>query len=204
MSMFQILLLVMLLLGTAAGWYIFRRLRPMRPTSTPLVIENIQKGGVLTLSDIDDEVEDLDMIVLGRHLYEEEGYQWFELEGEVGPEKKLWLCVERDDELEVSVTLRKIDLETLGLTPEDLTRFKKKESGRFSFQGAEYTFEEYGKATFYPHEDRANGKPFSYWEFVCEAQQRGITIERWQRGGVECHLSQMLKPGQYQVHTIQG
>ncbi len=202
MSLSNIIMLLVVLLLVGAGYFFYRRLKPMRSAGTPRTIDRMQAGGVMTLSGIGDEVEDLDFIVLGRHLYEEEGDQWIELEGEIGPDRKLWISVEQDDELEVCATLRKVGLEDLNLTAGDLERFWDQERGKLTFEGTSYRFEECGQATFYRNGDRSKGEPFKYWEFYARGDNGNITIERWKRGAVECHISQMLKPSQYQVHTL--
>ncbi|MBF0623531.1 MAG: DUF4178 domain-containing protein [Magnetococcales bacterium] len=178
--------------------------QPDPPRIRPPTIEDLQPGGVLSLRGIGADLEDLDVTVTGRHSYSEEGFEWLELEGETG-DRKVWIGVERDDELEVSITLRKVDLETLGLTPERLEEFRRQRKGAFAFEGQTYRFDESGRATFFRDGNRLQGEPFEYWDFVCAKDDSAISIESWKPGGApECHVSQTLKPSQYTVYATRG
>ena len=69
-------------------------------------IENMRPGGVFSLRGVGPNMDDFDVSVVGRHVYDEDGFQWLEIEGDAGTQR-LWVTVEDDDEVEVSVTLRK-------------------------------------------------------------------------------------------------
>ena len=174
-----------------------------RPRSDEPDIENVGPGGVFSLRSFGPNMEDVDVTVLARHLYREGGFEWFELEGESG-DQKIWLTVEDDDELEISVTLRKLSLAELGLSKHQLERFDDDEEGSFDFDGMKYVYEDSGAATFSRHGDRQSREDFYYWEFEARDGKSSITVERWDEGSYEGHVSQPIRASQITVYTTAG
>ncbi|ABK45664.1 hypothetical protein Mmc1_3174 [Magnetococcus marinus MC-1] len=202
--------LVLLILVAGAGFYIYsqqqRRTRRVANPKRALTIQNVGAGGVVALRGVGPDLEDLDLTILGRHSYDEDGYRWFELQGDAG-NRTLWLSVEDDDTLEVCLTLRKEPLAALGVAEAQLRAMQKAKQGSVQFEGQTYHFDEAGKAIFYRNEDRLppNGEAFHYWEFLSEDEQNGITVEQWgNSGNFECHIYQCLRPAQYTVYALEG
>lgn len=173
------------------------------PTSGEPRIENMQPGGLFTLRSFGDNMEDLDVSVTARHIYDEEGFQWFELEGETGG-KKVWLTVEDDDELELSITLKKVRLEDVGLTKEKIQAITDDDEGQIEFDGLTYHFEDRGSAVFHPKGDLMRSEKFTYWEFESSDESRYISVERWSDGSFECHLSQPVRESQITIYSTSG
>ena len=65
-------------------------------------IENMRPGGVFSLRGVGQDMDDFDVSVVGRHVYDEDGFQWLEIEGDAGTQQ-LWVTVEDDDEVEADL-----------------------------------------------------------------------------------------------------
>ncbi|OSM07144.1 DUF4178 domain-containing protein [Magnetofaba australis] len=205
MDGFQLLLLIAIIV---AGYFMLSNRRKQgagaAPVSKPLVLQNVEAGGLVSLRGVGPDLEDFDVSILGRHTYDEDGFSWFELEGDAGT-RKVWIEVEEDDELEVSVSLRQESLTALGLTPEQLKQIRQNSVGKISFEGVTYEFDESGKATFYRQNATSPlGERLRYWDFLAPDHQSGISIERWGEDEYQCHLYQLLKPSQYTVYSLNG
>lgn len=210
----EIIAFLLLIAAVAAGVFIYRANkgraasgeptsgRRVRPGGEP-TIEDVGPGGVFSLRAVGPDMEDLDVTVEARHVYSENGFEWFELEGDAG-DRKVWVTVERDDELKVSVTLRKLRLDDLGLTKKQLKRFDDKERGGFSFEGKEYVYDDSDKAVLHRNGDRDSREAFYYWEFETRDGGDFITVERWEDGSFECHVSQPVRPSRITVYSASG
>lgn len=176
---------------------------PMSIGSDEPRIENMQAGGVFSLRGFGQDLDDLDVQVLSKHGYDEDGFRWFELEGDAGG-RKIWLTVETDDETELSVTLEKLALSDLNLTQVDLDRFVEDDDGEINFRGRRYVYEDWGEAMFHRDCDESRGERFRYWEFETDDGTSALTVERWSDGSTECHLSQPLRHSQLTVYTVAG
>ena len=172
-------------------------------TSADMKIENVGVGGTIMLRGVGADMEDFDLIITAKHIYDEEGYTWHELEAEKGA-RKVWITVEDDDELELSITVSKHKLRDAGITPEDLDRFKRNDDGSFDFNGVTYHFEEYGKATYFKAGNRSQGEKFHYWEFESEDERHYASVERWGTGEYELHISEPLRSSQIEIFTLKG
>jgi hypothetical protein len=176
---------------------------PSHAGSRDLRIENMQTGGVFSLRNFGSDMDDLDVEVLGRHIYDEDGYEWAELEGETGG-RKIWLTVEVDDELELSVTLRKLKLQDVSVTSDQLDQMKSSQSGSFNFEDKTYNFDESSEAVFYRNGDRQSGERHAYWDFESTDGGHSISFERWADGSFDVHISQILSESQITVYAIDG
>lgn len=72
-----------------------------------LRIENVEAGGVIHLSGIGPDYDEFDVKIIARHTYRQGESSWYELEGDRG-EDKVWIDMEEDDELELTITLKKL------------------------------------------------------------------------------------------------
>lgn len=170
-------------------------------SSLPLTIRNVGPGGVIHLSRVGAEMNDMDVEIVARHVYREDGFEWFELEGE-SADGKVWIEVEEDDELEVSVSLRKLKLSDLGLEPEKLDAIEKRDKGLIEFEGREYEYEDWGKARFLRYGSHDQPEKLKYWDFESEDGKWFLGIERWGEKEYLAYLSQALSPAQYEVYSL--
>ncbi len=178
---------------------------PRRADRTPkeVRIENMGPGGVLSLRGYGPDMSDIDVRVLSRHLYSQEGWEWFELEGE-SELGKVWLTVEEDDETEVTASLRRLTLAEAGLSPERLKQFDDDEMGQFEFEGQTFTYTESDQAMFFKDGDRLKPQTFYYWEFSGADGQTSISVERWGTNEYEVHVSKAIDPHQITVYANTG
>lgn len=170
--------------------------------SNELKIENIQAGGVLSLKHIGPDLKNFDVSVLSRHIYSQGSYKWYELEGESGDEK-VWITFERDDELDISVVVKKLRLEQIGLTPTDLDKIDDNESGQFVYDGTTFYYDDSDDARFHRNGDLSESEDFYYWSFEDENEDYNITIEDW-GGRKEVFYSTYVKESQIEVFSLRS
>ena len=166
-----------------------------------LLIENVRAGGVIGLTGVGPEGEDFDLVVKARHVYDEDGFLWYELECERGAET-VWIGIEDDDELKVWLSLRKLELHEVGLTPESLRTIEKNDTGNILFDNRSYHYEECGKAMYYKKGDRSHGKKIRYWDFETKDGAFSIGVEEWGEGKNVAYLSEILRPSQITVYGL--
>ncbi len=205
----QFFLFLLILAAIGAAFYFYRQSRKnagdaaAKPSAKPpLDIRHVRPGGVISLRGAGPDLEDFDLVVDARHVYVEDGFEWFELEGMKGMEK-VWVEVEEDDELEVSLSVRKLDLSDLGITPEDLDRMVKQDDGAIEHGGQRYEYDDWGEAVFYRNGQRQNGENLRYWDFESEDQTQFLSIECWGGRHYEAYLSESLRPSQIEIFSLQ-
>lgn len=206
---FSILILIVAVVVAVVVWKANKRkssggeTAATAPPSGEPRIQHMQPGGLFSLRSFGEDMEDLDVSVTARHLYDEDGFQWFELEGETGG-NKVWLTVEDDDELELSITLKKVSLEDVGLTKEKIQSIGDNDDGQIEFDGQTYLFDDRGDAVFHRNGDLMRSEKFTYWDFESSDESRYITVERWSDGTFECHLSQPVRESQITIYSTTG
>ena len=166
----------------------------------PLVIENVRPGGVVQLEGIGEDLEDFDVVIQARHSYEEDGFIWYELEGERGT-TPVWIEIEEDDELEVSICLRKLKLTEMGITGGEVEAIEAKDRGKIEFENIQYIYEDCGDATFYRNAARTGGEQLHYWDFESKDGKHYLSIERWGSKEYIAYLSEPLRAGQIKVFS---
>ncbi|WP_120498150.1 DUF4178 domain-containing protein [Kiloniella sp. EL199] len=204
------LIFLILAIGALIGIYIVNK-KKQGPASNDAAathtaqpsVENLQKGGVFRVNGFGERLDDMDFLVLDRHEYREGNYKWFELECETGNEK-IWINVERDDDLEITVSTSKMRLAELGISKEDLQRFDNDEDGSFSYEGKKFYYEDSGSAQFFRAGDMSNAQDFYYWEFESEEDPRFIGVERWSDGSFEVHVSEAIRESRITVYSNSG
>ena len=166
-----------------------------------LRIENAGPGAVIHLTGIGKDMEDFDLKVISKHTYRQGESTWYELECDKG-EEKVWIDMEEDDELELSVGLRKLKLRDLNITKKDLIRFDDDEAGHFEFEGDKYWLEDSDSAVFYRHSEDKEAENFYYWDFETEDSDKYIGVEKWSNGSYDVTYSEPIKPSQVTVYTL--
>lgn len=203
------LFLLFLLIAVAALVYFIalqKSNRPRAETETeidaPLSIENVRPGGVVQLEGVGPDLEDFDVVIKARHSYSEDGFLWFELEGERGA-TPVWIEVEEDDELEVSICLRKLKLSEIGISGDELDAIEDKDAGTIAFEGVTYEYEDCGDALFHRNGSReGGGERLHYWDFESPDGKQYLSIERWGRKEYNAYLSEPLRAGQIKVFSL--
>ncbi len=175
--------------------------RAKHPDDRP-VIQNVIPGGVIRIERLGPDMRDVDVQVVARHLYEEDGFTWFELDGETA-DGKLYLTVVDDDELEMSVSGGKLTLLEVGLKPEQF-QGSGKPPAQIAYDGLSFRLVEQGDVTFYRNSDRLAPEPFRYWDYADKQKKRMLTVERWGASSFEVHDSAVVNPRQVIVYATRG
>jgi hypothetical protein len=199
------LLIPLLILGAiGAAYYFWRRSNSPAASAGPPapVIENVRPGGTVQLRGVGPDLEDFDLVIKARHTYDEDGWKWFELEGEKGTQP-VWIEIEQDDETEISICLEKLKLSDLGVTGPDVEAIAAKGKGQIRFRDMDFTYEEDGKARFFRDSDLSGaGEPFHYWDFESGDGRHYLAIERWGSAEYLAYLSEPLRPAQIEVFSV--
>ncbi len=162
-----------------------------------LIIQNVREGGVIKIANVDGYDTDLDLKVIGRNLYMEGDYSWYELECLRPDGEKVWVDVEDDDELMVSVVLDKLRYAQIKLS-NTLENIDEEESGTVKYNNVVFSYQDSGEANFYRHCDDKKVEKFSYWDFKTMEGKYLISIEKWKnevgREDMTIYYSQNIRP----------
>ena len=161
-------------------------------------IRQVEMGNILSLSGIGEDIEDFDVVVQAKHLYVEDGFEWHELECERGAEK-VWIEIEMDDELELSICRNRMNIKDAGFSVDDLEQIERDDKGTLTVDGVKYTFEDWGEASFYRNQDRSRAEQFKYWDFESKDGRTFLTVERWGQREYQVFLSEELRSSQYRI-----
>lgn len=175
-------------------------------TPKELTLENVGPGGVIHLMNVGPNMEEYDVTILSKSIYREgESNEWHELEGDNG-KQKVWISIEEDDGLDVTLALRALKLRELPINRSDLDRMDEAAEGEFEFEGETFYFEYSNEASFFSDSNTSaeNESFFYYWEFENEKEDQFITIEEWENGKFEITLSVPLKSSQVKVYSLGG
>lgn len=201
------LYIIFILLAVGAFFYILHLKKAVastqgnQPENVPLLIENVRPGGVVQLEGIGEDLEDFDVVIKARHSYVEDGFTWYELEGERGT-SPVWIEIEEDDELEVSICLRKLKLTEIGITGGEVEAIEERDKGKIEFEGISYIYEDCGDASFHRNASRADaGERLHYWDFESKDGKHYLSIERWGSKEYVAYLSEPLRAGQIKVFS---
>jgi len=202
---------ILLLVSGAVGFFFWKTSKakqlkaPGRPKALyppdELRIENVQAGGVLRLSAIGPDLDEFDVTVLARHIYRQGNYQWYEFECDRGGEK-VWLDMDDDDELELTVCLRKLHLRDLPISKSDLDKMDDDEDGKFSFEEDTYYYEDSDPATYLKNGDQARSEELYFWDFETKSGDKFIGVEKWGDGSYDVSLSGPVKSSQIEVYSL--
>ena len=171
-----------------------------------LIIQNVQKGGVIKLSHLDGQTGDLDLKVINRNLYMEGDYSWYELECINADGEKFWIDVEDDDELTVSVVIEKPKFGDL-IFSSSLREIDENESGSVQYQGIKYRYIDSGDAIFYKYCDDKRKERLYYYDFKYRNSYI-LSVEEWKNSNgtsnFEYFVSQIIKPSAITVYSTKG
>jgi hypothetical protein len=171
------------------------------PNSEPKThsILNVGVGGILKIENWDENGEDVDLEVVGRHTYLEGDSTWFELECETGV-KKVWIEVEDDDELFIYGTYAKFNFRDIAIDEETLYQIEKKDKGKFEHDGITFKYEDCGDAVFYKNGDELAAQTFKYWEFEDKSEKWVLSFEKWKDNSFDIYLNQRIMPNQLTIY----
>ena len=169
------------------------------------IIQNVKEGGVIKLSNVDGYEGDLDLKVIGRNLFMEGDYGWYELECVRNDGEKVWVDVDDDDDLVVSVVLKKFTMNDIQLST-SLKEIDENESGTARYQGVVYHYVDSGDAKFYKRCDDSKVEKLYYWDF--KNGNFMVSVEEWKnsegKSDYACYYSQVMKPSFITVYSTHG
>ena len=170
-----------------------------------LIIQNVQKGGIIRLTNVDGQTGNLDLKVASRNIYIEGDYSWSELECINANGEKFWIDIDDDDELVVSIVINKPTLRELKFSS-NLEDIEENESGSVTYIGNSYQYTDSGDAIFHKYGIEKRQERLYYYDF--RNDNYIISVERWENGNgvndVECFVSQILKPSTIIVYSTKG
>lgn len=170
------------------------------PSVSEANIEQVRVGGMIKVPPHGEALEARDMQITARHVYDEDGFQWFELEGDTAS-GTMWLDVARDDELETSVTLQRLTLDDIGLTPDTVQQLGTAGHKQVTFGDRRFEFSEHGHASFRPNGDAGSAQAVEYWDFEGDDDKHDLGIEGWD-GEYRVYLSQRIDPARIRIYSL--
>ena len=129
-----------------------------------------------------------DYMVEGKLIYSEDGDEWYDYML-VDGDKTVWLSVEDDDRLEVSLFHEIDDLNFTSKPPEFIT-----------YQGLKYELEEWGKArvTRVGQTGTKQGMSCKYFEYEAPGGKY-MSIEQWGEGSFEVSIGEDIRPNELEI-----
>lgn len=171
------------------------------------IIQNVKEGGVIKLANVEGYATDLDLKVIGRNLYMEGDYSWYELECVRNDGEKVWVDVDDDDSLVVSVVLKKLTKSDLKFSS-SLSNIDEEECGSVNYNGTSYHYIDSGDAKFYKHCDDTKVENLYYWDFKSASGRYLVSVEEWKNAegkpDYACYYSQIIKPSAITVYSTHG
>lgn len=135
----------------------------------------------------------IDYIIRNRMIYDSHGFKWFEYHlVDTITEKKVWLCVEDDDELEISICEIVDDFDIEEPIPKTIL-----------YRNEKFYLDEHDSATVYIESETGQEKStqVEYWDFYTKDDEKGFSIERW---GSEYEFSISHFIEEYQLSILPG
>ena len=197
------LLVAALLLGVIL--YFWGKRQPhhaaAKPAASSSPLETLQVGAVLTISHMGSNLDTFDVEVTAVHRYQQGSDSWQELEGN-SVHGKTWIEIQRDDELCINVTRRKLSLAALGLAPYQLVE-EPTAPIHCSYEKQPYSLTSFGEATFHRN-GQGDGDVFLFWDFHCTAEDAlpgapHISVEQWGEGSYEASVHDRIQEHQVTI-----
>lgn len=168
------------------------------------IIQNVKEGGVVKIANLDGYDTDLELKVIGRNLYMEGDYSWYELECVRSDGEKVWIDVDDDDDLMISVVLQKLTKSDLKFSS-TLENIDEEESGSANYKGTSFHYIDSGDAKFYKHCDDTKVEKLYYWDFKSASGRYLISVEEWKSADgshdFAYYYSQIVKPMSITVYS---
>lgn len=202
-----VIILILVGLGFYA-WKVWKRessqreagARDKQPSVSEAGIEQVRAGGMIRLPPHGDDLDTLDVTIKARHVYDEDGFQWYELEGD-SDKGTVWLDVCHDDELETGLSRERLGLEDIGLTAEALGKMT--HGGKVAHGGQQFSLAEKGRARYRPAGDVAREEALQYWDFEGDDNKHDLGVELW-GGEYRVYVSERIDPARIRVYSLGG
>ena len=181
---------------------------PVAPPAAPkqdlasLTVADARVGDNISIPGAGDNFSDVDFTVDHSNRYEAGEKQWFDISGKHGERRVVLEVREEDDELEVRGFLdgRKLSLEDLGLSEDDLAQMDQRQNtaDNFEFDGKNWYYR-LSKEMGVFHDGQTQGAGFYGWEFIEETGQRYLAIRKREGEPFTASVAVKLNPADIAV-----
>jgi hypothetical protein len=153
---------------------------PAQPDLANLSVAEARRGDVISVSGAGDAMTDLDFTADRLTRFDGGSRRWFELSGPYR-ERRVALRVAGDEDLEVSIhnDPRKLSLEDLGLSEEDLAEMDERQNtaDSFEFDGKVWLYRLSREVKSW-RDDQPQAEGFYYWEFQTQDDKALLAIRK--------------------------
>ena len=156
-----------------------------------LLLDHVEKGGVINLSSVGVSLDQFDVEVKSRNLFKEGSITWNQLECDSG-ESRIWISFDSLNPENISVNLKKIRLADLQLSVENLAHMDKEGESVIVYNSRNYIYKRGGDTLFYKDGLDENFERLAYWQFKTLDGSYSIDIEKWNSGGIDVYLSESI------------
>jgi len=175
---------------------------PSKPDLASLTVADARVGDNISVSGAGDEFSDLDFTVDHSNRYEAGENQWSDVSGKYR-ERRVTLEVRSDgDDLDVRGFLdgRKLSLEDLGLSEDDLAQIDERQNtaDNFEFDGKTWYYRLSREMGVF-HDGQTQGAGFYGWEFMEQTGQRYLTIRKRESEPFTAAVAVKLNPADITV-----
>lgn len=185
---------------------IFKKKSKKSPSPPPQDLSNLRitdarAGDVLSIQGAGDDVEDLQFTVDRRNRYQSGNETWYEVSG-IYHGRRIFVGYYEDDELEVTANLesRKLTLQDLGITEEDLVRMDEEQSrsNTVAYAGQRWSYSKSHEISYF-RDGQGNGEGYYSWEFDSEDGKQELCIEKWEGEAFEAMVARRMHPDDCRV-----
>jgi hypothetical protein len=167
-----------------------------------LTVADARVGDNISISGAGDNFSDLDFTVDHGNRYEAGEKQWFDVSGKHGERRVALEVRSEDDELDVRGFLdgRKLSLEDLGVSEEDLAEMDKRQNtaDNFEFDGKNWYYRLSREMGAF-HDGDTQGAGFYGWEFIEESGQRYLSVRKREGEPFSAAVAVKLNPADITV-----
>ena len=184
MTSFVVLVILIVLLGIVL-MKLFRK-SEAPPAAAPaqdlanLKPADARTGDVISISGAGDDMTDLDFTADRTITYDAGSLRWFEISGPYH-ERRVAMRVFTDEDVEVGLhnNPRKLTLDDLGLSEEDLAQMDERQNtaDNFEFDGKEWLYR-MSREVQARRDDQPQSTSFYYWEFREQDGKRLLAIRK--------------------------
>jgi len=182
--------------------------RPAPPPAAPqqdlasLTVADARVGDNISVSGAGDNMSDLDFTVDHSNRFEAGEKQWFDLSGPYGGRRVVLEVRNDDNDLDVRGYLdgRKLTLEDLGLSEDDLAQIDERQNtaDNFEYDGKNWYYL-LSKEMGVFHDGQTQGSGFYGWEFIEETGNRYLAIRKREGEPFSAGLAVKLNPADITV-----
>ncbi|MBU2511398.1 DUF4178 domain-containing protein [bacterium] len=166
-------------------------------------LENVQVGGVVHVSLMEDSYEDYDLVITQKNSYRSGSDFWYELVGD-NARAQVALEFELTDSLLITIQMERLKLQDLPISRSDLDQIDQNESGSFDFDEKNFSFTDSGEASFYKNCNDKQAEDFYYWEFKTTDGKYIVSCEQWDDGSIDVTYSKAIPQSSIEVYSLKG